>query len=71
MRSEEIRELSDTDIAQRIEELSGELFDLRMREAYEELENPMRIRGLKRDIAKLKTIKRERELVAARAARES
>ncbi len=70
MRPEEIREMGDADIAQTLEELSDELFDLRMRGAYEELENPMRIRQMRRDIARLKTIKRERELTAAREARE-
>jgi large subunit ribosomal protein L29 len=70
MRPEEIREMGDADIARTLEELSDELFDLRMRGAYEELENPMRIRQMRRDIARLKTIKRERELTAAREARE-
>ncbi len=64
MRPEEIRELGDTDIEQQVVELSGELFDLRMRGAYEELENSARIRLLRRDIARLKTIQRERELAA-------
>ena len=53
LRPEEIRELGDTDIEQRLEELTDELFDLRMRSAYEELENPMRIRHARRDIASL------------------
>ncbi len=70
MRPEEIRELGDTDIAQQIAELSEELFDLRMKSAYEELENPARIRQLRRDLARLKTIQRERELAGARSAEE-
>lgn len=71
MRPEEIRELGDTDIEQQIAELSSELFDLRMKGAYEELENSARIRQLRRDIARLKTIQRERELAAARSAKET
>ncbi len=71
MRAEEIRELGDTDIDQQINELSDQLFDLRMRSAYEEMEDPNKIRHLRRDIARLKTIKRERELAAQRAAEES
>ncbi|UCC48111.1 MAG: 50S ribosomal protein L29 [Gemmatimonadota bacterium] len=67
MRPEEIREMADVDIAQALEQLVGELFDLRMRGAYEELENPERIRQLRRDIARLKTIQHERQLGAARA----
>lgn len=65
MRPEEIRELALVDIDQKIQEISDELFDQRMRSAYEALENPRRIRALKRDIARLKTIKRERELATA------
>lgn len=70
MRPEEIRELGDTDIEQRLEELTDELFDMRMRSAYEELENPMRIRHARRDIARLMTIRRERQMKAAREAEE-
>lgn len=70
MRPEEIRELGDTDITQQIAELNEELFDLRMKSAYEELENPARIRQLRRDLARLKTIQRERELAVARSAEE-
>ena len=69
MRPEEVREMGDTDIAQNIEEMKDELFDLRMRTAYEELENPGRIRQIRRDIARLITIQRERE--TAREAKES
>ena len=70
MRPEEIRELADTDIERTIEELTDALFELRMKSAYEEFENPMRIRQVRRDIARLKTIRRERELQAARDAKE-
>ncbi len=68
MRPEEIREMTDAEIEHKLEELSNELFELRLRGAYEELENPARIRQLKRDIARLKTIMRERQLAAAREA---
>jgi large subunit ribosomal protein L29 len=70
MRPEEIREMADVDIEQALMQLADELFEIRMKSAYEDLENPMKIRQLKRDIAKLKTVKRERELVAAREAKE-
>jgi len=46
-------------------ELKGELFNLRFQLATGQLENPMRIREVKRDIARVKTILRERELKAA------
>jgi large subunit ribosomal protein L29 len=70
MRPDEIREMADVDIAQALEQLMGEFFELRMRGAYEELENPARIRQLRRDIARLKTILRERELATARESEE-
>jgi large subunit ribosomal protein L29 len=70
MRPDEIREMADVDIDQALTQLADELFEIRMKSAYEDLENPMRIRQLKRDIAKLRTVKRERELVAAREAKE-
>ncbi|MGD8698800.1 MAG: 50S ribosomal protein L29 [Gemmatimonadales bacterium] len=70
MRPEEIREMADVDIDQALTQLADELFEIRMKSAYEDLENPMKIRQLKRDIAKLKTVKRERELAAAREAKE-
>jgi large subunit ribosomal protein L29 len=62
--------MADADLDRTLEELSDELFDLRMKTAYEELENPMRVRQIRRDIARLKTIRRERELKAARDAKE-
>ena len=62
MKSEEIRELADADIEQQIEELQEELFRLRFRSATQMLENPMLVRTLRRDIARMKTILREREL---------
>ena len=70
MRPEEIREMADADLEQQLEQLSNELFDLRMKAAYEDIANPMRMRQIRRDIARLKTIKRERELQAARDAKE-
>lgn len=70
MRPEEIREMADIDIDQTLTQLADELFDMRMKSAYQDIENPMKIRQLKRDIAKLKTVKRERELAAAREAKE-
>lgn len=70
MRPEEIREMANVDIDQALTQLADELFEIRMKSAYEDLENPMKIRQLKRDIAKLKTVKRERELAAAREVKE-
>jgi large subunit ribosomal protein L29 len=69
MRPEEIREMGDADIARTIEELKDKLFDMRMKGAYEELEDSSMVRQVRRDIARLLTIQSER--VAAREAKES
>jgi large subunit ribosomal protein L29 len=57
----EIREMSMEDLKSRIDELTRERFNLRFRSATESIENPMRFRDLRRDIARLQTILRERE----------
>ncbi len=61
MRAEEIRELSADDIKARVAELEEERFRLRFRSATETLENPLRLRTIRRDIARLKTVLTERE----------
>jgi large subunit ribosomal protein L29 len=73
LRSDEIRDMSDGDINARVAELEEERFRLKFRSATEPLENPLRLRTIRRDIARLKTILRERQLAApggARAGRE-
>lgn len=62
MKAEDIREWDDTEIRARLEELKEEQFRLRFRSATMELENPRLVRHIRRDIARLKTILREREL---------
>jgi large subunit ribosomal protein L29 len=62
MNTEDIRDLEDSDIRDKIEEAQEELFRLRFRSATQLLENPMLVRTLKRDIARMKTVLREREL---------
>ena len=65
MRAEEIREMSDADIRTRVAEMEEERFRLKFRSATETLEDPLRLRTIRRDIARLKTIQRERELTAS------
>ena len=65
MEAKDIRELSQDEIEVEIERAKEELFKLRFRAAYEELENPALLRELRRDIARMKTIQHERELRAA------
>jgi large subunit ribosomal protein L29 len=57
----EIREMSVDDLKAKIDELTRERFNLRFRSATESIENPMRFRSLRRDIARMQTILRERE----------
>jgi large subunit ribosomal protein L29 len=71
MRAEDIRELTDDEIETRIAELAEERFRLRIRGATQTLEDPLRLRSLRKDVARLKTILRQRQLAAtpSRAAR--
>ena len=62
LRSDEIREMSPDDIRARLAELEEERFRLGFRSATEPLEDPLRLRGIRKDIARLKTVLREREL---------
>jgi len=64
MKPSEVRELTDADIHARIGELEEERFRLKFRAATETLEDPLRLRFIRRDIARLHTILRERELAA-------
>jgi large subunit ribosomal protein L29 len=59
MRADEIREMRAEDIRTRVKELEEEQFRLRFRSATEPLEDPLRLRVIRRDLARLKTILRE------------
>ena len=60
MRANDIRELSVEEVKTRIAELEEERFRLNFRSATEPLEDPLRLRGLRKDIARLNTVLRER-----------
>jgi len=62
VKAREIRELSSEEIQQKLADWKQELFNLRFQAATGQLDNPMRIREVKRSIARAKTILREREL---------
>ncbi len=62
MKANEIRDLSAEEIVIKIQDLKEELFNLRFQNATNQLDNPMRIPAVKKDIAKLKTILKEKEL---------
>ena len=62
MKANEIRDLDAAGITTRIAELEEEQFRLKFRSASEALEEPLRLRSIRRDIARLKTIQRESAL---------
>jgi len=65
MKATQIRDLSGAEIAARIKELEEERFRLRFRRATEALEDPLRLRVIRKDIARLKTVLREKAAGAA------
>lgn len=62
MKANELRGLTNEEIESRVEQLKDELFNLRFQLATGQLENPMRIRQVRKDIARAKTILKQREL---------
>lgn len=62
MKASEIREKSQLELQKELSELKSELFKLRFQLATNQLENPMKLRDVKKSIAQVKTIMREREL---------
>lgn len=61
MTAEEIRDLTNAEIGEQVTQAKEELFRLRFRSATQELENPALLRRLRRDIARMMTILRQRE----------
>lgn len=68
MKANEIRKMSSEDLNKKVNELKNELFNLRFRLATGQLDNPSSIKSVKRDIARVKTIIRERELEVGKEA---
>ena len=69
MKTTEIRELTPQELVQTLGDLKTEFFNLRFQQATGQLSNFARIKSVKKDIARVKTVMRERELrAAARAA---
>jgi len=65
MKASEIRQLSAKELDAKLLALKDELFKLRFQQAINQLDNPMRISAVKKDIARIKTVQREAELAAA------
>ena len=64
MKAAEIQKLSGEDLQAKLKEARAELFNLRFQLAVNQLDNPTRIKAVKKDIARIKTIQRQREIAA-------
>jgi len=67
MKANEIRDLTTEELLQKVGELKQELFNLRFQLVTGQVDNPMRLREVRRSIARAKTVLRERELRQERA----
>jgi large subunit ribosomal protein L29 len=67
MKPSQIRELAPDEMEARVKELQEELFRLKFRSATETLDDPLRLRGLRRDIARLQTVLREEKTKQTKA----
>ena len=67
MKASEIRKLSAAELDAKLLELKDELFKLRFQQAVNQLDNPMRISAVKKDIARIKTVQRDIELHGTQA----
>ena len=61
MKAKELKNLSVEELAKKLDELKKDLFMLRMQHATNQLDNPLQINSVKKDIARIKTIIREKE----------
>ena len=61
MKANEFRELTEVELQEKLKNLKEELFHLRFQNAVNQLENPMRIKAVKKDIARVLTVLREFE----------
>lgn len=68
MKPAEIRELSDAQLADKLKEMRAELFNLRFQMATSQLDNTARVKNVKKDIARLLTEQRARQIAAEKTA---
>ena len=66
MKATDIRKMSGAELETKLMELKKDLFNLRLQHATNQLENPVRIAEVKKDIARVKTIIREQQLTATK-----
>ena len=62
MKASEVRDLTTAELETKLKDLKAELFNLRFQLTINQLDNPMRISAVKKDIARVKTVLRENEL---------
>ena len=63
MKAKEVRELSVNELETKLKDLKAELFNLRFQQATNQLDNPLRLAAVKKDIARVKTILHEKQSV--------
>lgn len=66
VKAEQLRDLNNEELERKLSDLKEELFNLRFQLATGQLDNPMRVRQVRKDIARVMTVMRERELKIAR-----
>jgi large subunit ribosomal protein L29 len=64
MKAVELRKFSYTELGEKLDEAKEELFNLRFQLATNQLDNTTRLRGVRREIARIKSVRREQELEA-------
>ena len=62
MKASEVRDLTTAELESKLKDLKAELFNLRFQLAINQLDNPMRISAVKKDIARVQTVLRENEI---------
>jgi large subunit ribosomal protein L29 len=67
MKASELRDMTQEELQKELNELKSELFKLRFQLVTNQLENPMKLRDVKKSIARVKTVMREREIKGAQA----
>ena len=66
MELNKIREMTDIELSAELDKMKQELFNLRFQHVTGQLENPIKMKEVKRDIARIKTVMRENELKAGK-----
>jgi len=67
VKAKDLRDLSDEELEKKLSEAKEELFNLRFQLSTGQLDNPLKIRQVRKDIARIETIRRERELYGGEA----